>query len=64
MDPRQTLRDVLQDVIHDRTEQASARMHDYFVHKTREVSGLATASQEVEGLDELETDDEVLDNQE
>ena len=36
----ETLKAMLQDIINDRQEQASVTMHDYFVAKTREVSGL------------------------
>lgn len=35
------LKSMLQDIINDRQEQASVTMHDYFVAKTREVTGLA-----------------------
>lgn len=38
------LKSMLQDIINDRQEQASVTMHDYFVSKTREVSGLGDAS--------------------
>jgi hypothetical protein len=36
----ETLKSMLQDIINDRHEQASVTMHDYFVAKTREVSGI------------------------
>jgi hypothetical protein len=39
------LKSMLQDIINDRTEQASVTMHDYFVAKTREVTGLAGQSE-------------------
>ena len=41
MDNKDALKSVLQDIINDKTEQASVTMHDYFVAKTREVTGLA-----------------------
>ena len=41
MDHKETLKAMLQDVINDKMEQASVTMHDYFVAKTREVTGLA-----------------------
>jgi hypothetical protein len=41
MDHQEALKSMLQDVINDRMEQASVTMHDYFVSKTREVTGLA-----------------------
>jgi hypothetical protein len=34
------LKSMLQDIINDRQEQATVTMHDYFVSKTKEVSGL------------------------
>jgi hypothetical protein len=37
----ETLKSMLQDIINDRQEQAAVTMHDYFVAKTREVTGLA-----------------------
>lgn len=43
MDQKEALKSMLQDVINDKMEQASVTMHDYFVAKTREVTGLAQA---------------------
>lgn len=43
MEHKELLKSMLQDVINDRMEQASVTMHDYFVAKTREVTGLASA---------------------
>ena len=48
MDQKEMLKGMLQDVINDRMEQASVTMHDYFVAKTREVTGLATATEEAD----------------
>lgn len=45
MDHKEALKSMLQDVINDKMEQASVTMHDYFVAKTREVTGLAQAPQ-------------------
>lgn len=45
MDHKEALKAMLQDVINDKMEQASVTMHDYFVAKTREVTGLATAKE-------------------
>jgi len=42
MDHAEALKTMLQDIINDRTEQAEAVMHDYFVSKTREVAGLSS----------------------
>lgn len=46
MDHQDALKSMLQDVINDRMEQASVTMHDYFVSKTREVTGLAKQPQD------------------
>ena len=56
-DHADTLKSMLQDIINDRHDQATVTMHDYFVAKTREVAGLATAPQELVDTVEL-TDDE------
>jgi len=40
-DHTELLKSMLQDIINDRQENATVTMHDYFVSKTREVSGLA-----------------------
>lgn len=47
------LRDMLQDLINDRPEQAQVNLHDYLVDKMRDVAG--TAAPEVE---EITTDDD------
>ena len=39
----ETLKSMLQDIINGREEAAAVTMHDYFVAKTREVTGLASA---------------------
>jgi hypothetical protein len=56
MDHQEMLKSMLQDVINDRMEQASVTMHDYFVAKTREVTGLAktadTTQESTEGATE------------
>ena len=41
-DHTEALKSMLQDIINDRHEQATVTMHNYFVSKTREVSGLST----------------------
>lgn len=49
------LRTMLQDLINDRPEQATVAIHDYFVAKTREISGLAsTEHAAVDEVDEVE----------
>ena len=51
-----TLKSMLQDIIHNRQEQAEATMHDYFIAKSREVAGLAAP--EIEPEDDLPEDEE------
>jgi hypothetical protein len=62
MDRKEMLKSVLNDIIHDRTEQATVTMHDYFVAKTREVSGLGGSTEVDADLDAelaaLETSDD------
>ncbi len=48
---KEVLKSMLQDIINDRQEQAAVTMHDYFVAKTREVSGLAPVAQEPEQVE-------------
>lgn len=48
MNHSEVLKSMLQDIINDRQEQATVTMHDYFVAKTREVTGLAQAAEPVE----------------
>lgn len=52
MDNQELLKSMLQDVINDRMEQASVTMHDYFVAKTREVTGLAKSAEHTEVAEE------------
>lgn len=40
MDKLEALKSVVQDMINNKEEQAAVTMHDYFVMKTREVTGL------------------------
>lgn len=61
MDHQELLRSMLQDIINDKQENASVTMHDYFVSKTREVSGLAQEPEPVTYHDDFNDDDE--DNQ-
>ena len=57
----ETLKTMLLDIIGDRQEQAAVTMHDYFVAKTREVTGLAApaAEQQVELETEIDSTDTV-----
>lgn len=48
----ETLKSMLHDIINDRHEQATVTMHDYFVAKTREVSGLAQSDTEPESIND------------
>jgi hypothetical protein len=47
------LKSMLQDFINGREEQASVTMHEYFVNKTREVTGLGQRQEQ-----EVQTDDQ------
>lgn len=60
-DHAEALKSMLQDIINDRTEQATVTMHDYFVSKTREVTGLADAHTPV-GDEPLEHNEPVDDD--
>ena len=40
-DHSELLKSMLQDIINDRQDNASVTMHDYFVSKTREVTGMS-----------------------
>jgi hypothetical protein len=57
----ETLKSMLQDIINNRQDQAAVTMHDYFVAKSRDLTGLSQATQvevdEVE-VDEVEVDEE------
>lgn len=44
MEHTDALKSMLQDIINDRHEQATVTVHDYFVSKMREVSGLGQAT--------------------
>jgi hypothetical protein len=44
MNHAEQLKAMLQDVINGKEEQAAITLHDYFVAKTQEVSGLVTQS--------------------
>lgn len=39
---KEILKSMLQDVINDRQEDATAKMHDYFIAKSQEVASLKT----------------------
>lgn len=58
-EPTEKLKSVLQDLIHDRQEQASVTIHDYIVAKTQEITGLgSSASNDIDlsDIDELDSD--------
>jgi hypothetical protein len=44
-DPKEQLKSMLDDLIHDRQEQAAVTIHDYLVAKTQQVSGLGSAQE-------------------
>lgn len=48
------LRDMLQDLINDRQEQASMNLHDYLVDKMQDISGSKQAATEEESETEVE----------
>ena len=52
------LKSMLQDIINDRSEQATITMHDYFVAKTREVAGLGGPPQVEPPADDNTTSDD------
>lgn len=41
MENKEALKTMLKHIINDNTDEATSVMHDYFVNKTREVSGLS-----------------------
>jgi hypothetical protein len=43
-DPKDQLKAMLQDLINDRTEQATVTIHDYIVTKTQQLAGLGQAA--------------------
>lgn len=51
-----TLKSMLQDIINGREESAAATMHDYFVAKTREVTGLAQPQADDSEVQDLDLD--------
>jgi len=50
----EVLKSMLQDIINDRQEQASVTMHDYFVLKTCEISGLSAETPEAREFEVIE----------
>ncbi len=54
------LKDMLQDLINDRQEQASLNLHDYLVDKMRDINGTSVKTEdEVTASDNTETETEV-----
>lgn len=54
------LKDMLQDLINDRQEQASLNLHDYLVDKMRDINGTSVKTEdEVTASDGTETETEV-----
>ena len=56
------LKDMLQDLINDRTEQAEVNLHDYLTGKMQEIAG--TAKQPEIEPKSIETDEPEVDTQE
>lgn len=52
MSNRELLKNLIQDVINDRTEQAAVSFHNYCVPTTQAIIGLATQPASVEANDE------------
>lgn len=48
MSHQEKLKSMLQDIIHNRQEQAEMTMHDYFVAKSRDVAGLGGQTQQAD----------------
>jgi len=70
-DHQELLKSMLQDIINDRQDNASVTMHDYFVSKTREVSGLGqpevyapTQNEPESNDDDVNYDDNIEDDDE
>jgi hypothetical protein len=55
-DPKEQLKSMLQDLINDRTEQATVTIHDYVVAKTQQLAGLSPAEVADPEVDEASTD--------
>lgn len=51
MDRQEQLKSMLQSIINGKEEEAAVTMHDYFVDKTREVSGLGSSFSADEDLE-------------
>ena len=57
-DHPELLKSMLQDIINDRQDQARVTMHDYFVSKTREVSGMGQPAQDAPDFSDDDGDDD------
>jgi hypothetical protein len=59
-DHTELLKSMLQDIINDKQDNAQVTMHDYFVSKTREVSGMGqpVVSTMDDNDDDTNSDDE------
>lgn len=54
------LRDMLQDIINDRPEQAQINLHDYLVDKMRDIAGTSHQdTTDFEEVDDTGIDDEI-----
>ena len=53
MENKEMLKNMLQDLINDRPEQATVTIHDYIVTKTQELAGLGQAASAAVVADEV-----------
>lgn len=58
---KETLKAMVQDIIHDRMESAEQIVHDFIVAKTQKVSGLGQLSQTTPSTPSTYTQDKDLD---
>lgn len=62
MDPRESLKSMLQDLINDRHEQAEVTIHNYIVAKTQQLAGFSQQAQaEIDDVSGQISDDDTQD---
>ena len=57
MDPRESLKSMLQDLINDRPEQAEVTIHNYIVSKTQQMAGLGQTAEIDDVSGQIDDDD-------
>lgn len=59
-DHKEMLKGMLQSFINDKQEDAAVQLHNYFIDKSREVTGIAQPQEDLdlEGLDDTPADTE------